>query len=349
MKNKLRTVIIGFGKIAQGNAFDAVMAKTMRYASHAQVLKDHDGFLWDSVVDPSENACSDAQNKWDIPYIAKSIDQLHDLSSIDVAVLATHPEDRLECLKYMPNLKGVLVEKPLGLDLAASDEFIQYCVKRKLPVQVNITRRADPFTLSLAQGKLAELIGRTQIVHGVYGNGVLNNGTHMVDLVRLLWGEIQSVQVIPNTESFVEGPLTGDMNLPFVLKLKSGMSVIMQPVMFANYRENGLDIWGERGRLEYMHGGLTLIHYSVGQNRAISTDKEVVIDSPSILPSTLGMAFWEMYNNLAKVIRGEQQLLSPATSAFETAKAIEAIFQSARNNCVGVNIQDVKLEAAIST
>lgn len=340
-KSPLRTLIVGFGRIAQGHAFDAVMAKTMKYATHAQVLKDHPGYSLEAVIDPNEEALSLAKQYWRIPKAFKRLEDLPEPNNIDVAVLATHPQDRLNYLEYLPNLKAVLVEKPLGIDFSDAAKFVSYCQQRKLPTQVNLTRRADSCTLHLAKGKLRELIGLTQIVHGVYGNGVKNNGTHMIDLIRMLFGEIERVQALPLSTSFIEGPLQHDLNFPFILQLLHGLTIVMQPLHFSNYRENGLDIWGEKGRFEYMHGGLTLTHYPSGPNRALDKTNEVAIDKPMTIASTLSTALWEMYDNLYKVVCGhENRLLSPVESAFETLKVIESAIKSHESGGIPVEVKE---------
>ena len=41
--------------------------------------------------------------------------------------------------------------------------------------------------------------------------------------------------------------LDNDLNITCLLKTKSGINISMTPIDFKNYRENSLDIWGEKG------------------------------------------------------------------------------------------------------
>ena len=74
---------------------------------------------------------------------------------------------------------------------------------RNLLVQVNLLRRADECFRELAAGRMVELIGRLQAAQGLYGNGLINNGTHMVDLVRMLFGEVEEAKAVNATAGFV--------------------------------------------------------------------------------------------------------------------------------------------------
>ncbi|MBI4533562.1 MAG: Gfo/Idh/MocA family oxidoreductase [Candidatus Melainabacteria bacterium] len=338
---KLKTAVIGFGRIAQGYARDEVMAKHFTYATHAQVLAVHELFDWQAVVDPNEEALNWAREKWGIQHTAVSVDQLDSAKEIEVAVLATAPETRLRLIELFPNLKACVVEKPLAATQADAEKFVEMCRRRKILAQVNLMRRADRLTRQLALGGLVREIGEAQTVFGMYGNGLLNNGTHMVDLVRMLFGEIRCVQALSEIELFVEGPIVSDINLSFVMHLSSGLATVMHPLRFAHYRENGLDIWGKNGRLAYLHGGLTVIRYPRCDNRALSGEKEIAHDEPLALSSTIGEAMYELYSNLGAAINGRERLWSPADSALDTHRVIEAVLVSARQGGKIVSPQEL--------
>lgn len=326
--SKLKTAIIGFGRIAHGYSSDPAMSKLYKYATHAQVLRDHPGFAWQTVVDPLESSREIACQKWGITHAAKSIEELESAPEIEVAILSMPPDQRLKALEALPSLKAVLVEKPLASSLESARQFVDYCLKRNILLQVNLTRRADQATRELAAGRLAEIAGNIQVVNGIYGNGLLNNGTHMIDLCRMLFGEISSVQAIALAECFEEGPIVGDRNPAFVMYPSAGPAIVMRAVKFANYRENGLDIWGEKSRFAYMHGGMLLLDYPSCASRVLSTDKEIPHDCPRQHQSTLGHALYSMYDNLYRSISGTDELWSSGESALQTASIIESIEDS---------------------
>ncbi len=111
---RLRAVLVGFGRIAHGYANDRVMARYVVYASHSQVLAEHPAFDWDAVVDPSPVALDLARRRWGVRRVARHFEELGDDYSADVAIIATPPTARLEVVERVKDLRGVLVEKPLG-------------------------------------------------------------------------------------------------------------------------------------------------------------------------------------------------------------------------------------------
>ncbi len=332
MSTPLRTVLIGAGRIGAEYADDPIMARHYPYAAHAQVLAAHPAFLWDAAVDPSERARGHVHQRWGVRELAAAVSELPANYQPAVAVIATPPENRLAVLEQLTSLRAVLVEKPLGTTLALSQRFLELCEKRGILVQVNLTRRADETLRQLAGGGLHEHIGRFQAGFGLYGNGLLNNGIHMVDLTRMLLGEVYSVQTVAGVDPYPSGPISRDVQVPFMLELSDRRVVMMQPLRFEHYRENALDIWGEGGRMAIMQESLTITLYPRVENRAIQGEYEIASDRPSKLPGTMGYALYRMYDNLAAALQAHASLWSPGDSALQTARVVEAVLESAQQN-----------------
>jgi len=327
---KLKTVVIGFGKIGAGYADDPIMARHYRYATHAQVLRDHPLFGWDAVVDVSEAALNSARERWGVPIAEKTIERLLEKYQPEVAVIATGPEFRIETIEALPGLRAVIVEKPLGLTETAALSFLELCQERRILVQVNLWRRADSLFLQLRHGLLQKLIGEPQCVFGIYGNGLMNNGTHMIDLVRMLLGEVEGVNPVGPVKTYTPGPIPGDVNVAFTLRTQSGILAMMHPVDFVRYRENSLDIWGEKGRLSILQEGLKVQVYPVVENRAMQGEREVASDQPQELSTTVGEALYHLYDNLALALMDGRALVSPGHSAYETMKVVHHVLDSIR-------------------
>lgn len=337
---RLRTVLVGLGKIGSGYSEDPVMARHYPYATHAQVLARHPAFSWDAVVDISEPALATARGRWGVKHAFRSLAELAEHYQPEVAIVATPLEGRLSIIEQLPTVRAVLVEKPLGLTIADGQRFLSRCRERGVLVHVNLWRRADDTFRMLAAGGLAELIGNTQAAFGLYGNGLLNNGTHMVDFVRMLLGEIEAVQSPGNAAPYPAGPIPGDINVPFLLRLCNGLVVNMQPIRFEHYRENALDLWGEKGRLFIAQEGLGLYHYPCETNRAMSGEREIASDCSRRMESTVGHALYRMYDNLAASIAEGAESFCPGTSALRTARAVQAVLDSVQRDGEMIPIGD---------
>lgn len=324
-----RTALIGFGGIASGLADDARMARYFRYATHFQVLADHPAFDWGAVVDPSPTARKAAAARGGVAHILDDVAKLDDAFAPEIAVLATPPGDRLAVLDALPHVRAIIVEKPLGNTRAEAEAFAARCCERGIVAQVNLWRRADETFGWLAATGRAELIGRPQAVTGIYGNGLLNNGTHLVDFVRMLCGEVIAVRALAPEKPAAGTPLAGDCALAGALMLADGGIAVVQPIDFAHYREIGLDIWGERGRLEIVHESLTARHFPRVDNRGLDGVFEVASDQPSELPRTVGEALYRLYDNLATAMQDAAPLASPLGNALTDAYVIDALRRSA--------------------
>ena len=330
MKHRFSALIAGFGQIAAGYAEDRRYLEHVSCPTHAHALQKHPGFQWMAVVDPAAVARDNARRRWAVPHVAVSAAELDCAGEIEVAVLATPPDVRMEIIECLPNLKAVLVEKPLASSLAAARRFLDVCRERGILVQVNITRRGDSLLRELATGGFAEIAGDPRVVFGVYGNGLANMATHSVDLVRMLLGEIRAVQALPGGISFEEGPLAGDVNLSFALILECGVQAVFQPVRFSEYRETGLDIWGSKGRIQLVQEGLVLLCSGVEPCRSFSGAYEIPSDRPVIRFTRYGEALYAMYDNLYQVLLGGGKLLCPGEEALATMRVLEAVVDSYR-------------------
>lgn len=323
----LRTVLVGLGNIGAKYAEDPRTARYFPYATHAQVLATHPGFSWVGAIDRSEQAVDHFRRHWKVPLCTQRLDEMA-RSHPEVAVLATPPDDRISILHAFDTLRAVIVEKPLGTTFAESRRFLHACRSRGIAVQVNLWRRADRFSRELAGPRLNNLIGSPQFAFGVYGNGLRNNGIHMVDLARMLLGEVASVQAV-SSKKLAKAGTGDDWAVSFHLRFSCGLIGMFQPLDFNHYRENGLDIWGSHGRLALLQEGLTVMHYPKQAHRALTGPSEVASDEGKSLDGTAGDALYRLYDNLAAhLISTEEPLYSDADNARQTESVIEAIERS---------------------
>ena len=330
MSKRLRTLLVGLGKIGAAYADDAAMSKSVPYVTHAQVLAEHPAFVWHGAVDTSDAAIQFVQSRFGVERTGTSVDQIASLDQVDVVVLAMPPFSRARILDALPNLKAVLVEKPLGTTLDESQAFLNECKRRGLVTQVNLTRRADGVMRKLAQGGLSERIGRVQCGFGTFGNGVVNYSMHTVDLVRMLVGEITAVQAIPRARIFDEGPLAGDRNLSFTLFV-GDVPVTLHPVRFSIYREGSLDLWGEKGRLEVLQEGLQIRETGRAPCRSLDGAFELDSGGAALRDTGYGRALFDLYDDLAAVLKGARNATcSPCESALTTERVVHAVLESAR-------------------
>jgi predicted dehydrogenase len=339
--HRWKTVLCGFGSVAAGIAKDKRMSRFIKYQTHAQVLNDHLEFDWLAVVDPDPEARRIARDEWNIPVVVNSPKAVLEYFEPDVAILATGPGPRADILRDLPSVRAIIVEKPLGYTFEKASAFAKLCKECEIICQVNLFRRTDKTYHGLVSGNMHESIGETQAATVLYGNGLLNNGVHMIDLVRMLLGEIMSVRALGTAEVARNQTIKDDIDVPCALTLNNGAIVTMHPIDFSYYRDVMIDVWGTRGRLEIYQEGLFLRLSQLKEHRALEETYEIDIDNPINLESYCGSAYYELYDDLAKSLRGEKQHGSPLENALQAEKVVEAIRISEGSNGVLVPVNSV--------
>jgi len=323
----LRTVVVGLGKMGAGYADDPVMARLYEFATHAQVLSRHPSFDWDACVDPAPQARAVAKERWGVRYVVDSVERLPAGYAPEVVVVATPPDSRGRAVDDFPSARAFLLEKPLAASAMESRLLVERCRKRGALVQVCLWRRADSGLRALMGGELRRRIGSLQCLNVIYGNGLRNNGIHMIDMVRMLAGEITAVRALQESRRDA-GPLPGDIDVAFCVHLAGGAPAVFMPVDFRHYRENGLEAWGQTGRISIMQEGLVARVCRREPNRAMKDEWEIDGDSPERLPAEPGRALYNLYTNLAAGLSSGDELWSPGESALRDEAVIEAVLSS---------------------
>ena len=305
----MKAIIVGFGRIANTIAHDKKIASVFKYASHAQALSAHPDFDWIGIVDPADGT-TEAAAEWGI-----QVGQVEDFEDAEFATLAIPPGARLDIVKRLPNLKAVLIEKPVG----DAEEFIEYCEGRGIDVTVNFWRRGVPFFQSMSEGTL---IGKIQTVFCLYGNGLKNNGSHLIDFLHMLFGDVRSVTRIGECETLqslgCSGPMD-DVSATFVLEM-DGFHIHCAPIDFNHYREVSVDIWGESGRLSIMNESLNVGLSLMQPHRGMERQQEVSSEPMASTQPDVEMAFYNLYTSIA-----EGESLSPISEAVKTEKVLKGI------------------------
>ena len=313
----MRSIIVGFGRIADTIRHDPLISKTFTHPSHAQVLSEHPAFEWCGVVDPSIEARDRAVKSWGV--VADShVDEAAKEFDPEFAVLCTPPETRLNIIKQIPTLKWVLIEKPLGKE---GDELMDYCDEHGIEVTVNFWRRG----VKQFQNLNVDSVGRVQAAFAIYGNGLYNNGSHLVDFLQMLFGEVRNVtplMVAPTVSQGCGGKLS-DVDATFSLEF-DGFNCSVHPIDFSYYREVMVDIWGTHGRLVIGQESLYSLRYPVMTHRSMSgTDykqNEIALDKPVVEKVLISKAQWNLYDAISK-----GQNPSPGRSALKTQKILDYI------------------------
>ena len=181
------TILIGAGKIGLGND------DYKKYRSHLYTLAKDKNINLVAILDNDKKKIKKISKKYNFFFFNKIEDVRH--LKVDLLVISTptktHYRVIMACLKNLKP-KMILVEKPLGGDLMKAKLIKNFAKKKKVKIFVNYMRLSLPATTLLKN----MLKNKNVIGNVLYSNGLINNGSHFINLCIYLFGKIQRVKII---------------------------------------------------------------------------------------------------------------------------------------------------------
>uniref|UniRef100_UPI0035CB79D8 Gfo/Idh/MocA family protein n=1 Tax=uncultured Sphingomonas sp. TaxID=158754 RepID=UPI0035CB79D8 len=165
------------------------------------------GFVVTGLYDPDRDRAEALAHEWGISHVFGS---LAEAAAADAVFdVAAPPVAHCEILAALPERASVLLQKPMGLDLAAATEIRDICHVRGLTASVNFQLRYSAMMLAIAdairQGRLGELteievhinlVTPWQLFPHLKPNPrveIVSHSIHYLDAIRALVGNPRSV------------------------------------------------------------------------------------------------------------------------------------------------------------
>ncbi len=199
--------LVGCGRIGYSLGLDL---KREQPASHTRAINENPRIKLVAGCDTdAQTLCAWGKAN---PSVAVYRDSLEMYANVhpDIVVVAvnerSHEKEAIEAVVSRPSL--VILEKPVALNIADALKIRDMAQINSVPVMVNHERRFSRDYM-LAR-KLVGEIGELESVHGILSSGMavynpneegsgayslLHDGTHLVDAVQFLLGEMRSVDV----------------------------------------------------------------------------------------------------------------------------------------------------------
>jgi len=251
----LNVLVVGCGNIAGG--FDAERAADLPPLTHAGAFSGHGGFAITACVEPDATRRAAFMQRWgiprgyaDLPAVAAA--QLG--GSFDIVSLcsptAAHAPQLETALALRPRL--IFCEKPVTPTLAQTAALVARCSRAEVPLAVNYTRRWAPDVQRLATELRHGVWGAVRSATGTYNKGVLNNGSHLLDLLHLLLGPMS----VLHAGDAVADHWGDDPTVPALLQTADGVSVHLATAHAADAAIFELQLVCEKAVISMEDGGL---------------------------------------------------------------------------------------------
>lgn len=242
-QTKYQTSLIGLGKIGSELDYNNTTSTPL---SHAGAIIRWSKTFLTSACDPDPIKIAQFKKHWKILNTYSSVDELFKNESPQVAVIATpwdsHYEILEKCIKN--NTKAILCEKPFITNIENAKKIIELAKNNEITLAINYWMRYSTLfnnlKIFLDNGEL----GHIESIRYHYSKGLFNSGTHGIDLLRFLFGEVQSVQATNHIEID-----TGDHNYGAVLFFNKNLIANLTVSDYAQHFTTELDIMGSKGRI----------------------------------------------------------------------------------------------------
>lgn len=215
--SKYRVGVIGTGGIARHHAGYYVADERTEIVAGADINPEH-----------LDRYCEE----FSVPGRYADHRELLEKEKLDIVSVCTwqesHPE--LTIAAAEAGVKGIICEKPIGIDLAGPRAMIQACEDRAVTLVIHHQTRCMPTFVAakqaIAEGMIGEPIQATCTLTG----GLLNIGSHSIDISRYLMGDPRCEWVLGQTQRktnrYERGSVCEDMCQAFI-GLSNGARIVI--------------------------------------------------------------------------------------------------------------------------
>lgn len=289
MKRKYNALIIGAGNIGAFN--DTPIKKEI--LTHAHAYSEHEKFNLIGFVDSDFEKAQKAARIWDTNAF-KKLEEAFDVDNIDVISVCV-PDNLHFCILNKISdypIKLVFAEKPLTKTLYQADTIIKKYNEKEIPILANYSRR---FVLEFEElsGKIKSgNFGKYITGNGYYGKGILHNGSHAIDLLRFLIGEIKDFSIMNFENDFYDD----DPSVALILKFENEKVFCLQTVNCNQFTIFDMEFIFEKAKIKIKDFGLNIEEYEVKQNSIFKDYKNLSL--LNVKETTLYFSLYNAVNNI---------------------------------------------------
>ena len=300
------------------------------------------------LYDINPDAAHGTARQFAVPKIFRDLDEVGGFQDA-VFDLAVPGDQILGVLQRLPNGAAVLIQKPMGENLAAARQILAVCRERNLVAAVNFQLRFSPNVLALrdllARGSLGEIVDievrlvvkqpwqQWSFLKGAPRLEVLYHSIHYLDTIRAIAGEPHGVYcravAHPALPEFRDS--RSSTILDYGDRLRCSLMLNHTHDYDRTHRESMLKIEGTAGAA-LLTMGVNLDYPDGGPDRLEVALEKGGWQSVPLRGSWFIEAFEGPMSNLQRFVAGEDPaLVSPADDAVKTMALVEACYESSAN------------------
>jgi predicted dehydrogenase len=322
--NVLEVLIVGCGNIA--GQFDRSRSKNGLPYTHAGAYTLDGRFDLSACVEPDDKRRADFMAAWGVPVGFRSIEEaMSSGNRFDVVSICSpavsHAHNLEVAIRSIPKL--IFCEKPLTTSLAEAERLVGECRKNNILLAVNYSRRFDPDVWKLRVDIQAGRWGQLRSIVGCYNKGILNNGSHMLDLTHLLVGPTDILKVGRPIYDFYPS----DPTVPVWLEGADALPVQLFCGRAEDYAIFELQLLFSQGALTMEEGGMFWRERRVVDSASFKGYR--VLDDGVRRPGRYPESMLQAVGNIYDAVMEGKPLASTGETALAAQRMCEQIMQQA--------------------
>ncbi len=321
-KQKQRVLIVGCGNIA--GRFDETKELTALPYTHAGAYQQDGRFELLACVEPNIQRRSEFMRFWRVKLGFACLDEVLNAGlSFDVISLCSPTAQHIEDLKKVIPLKPQLIfcEKPLAVELVEAEKVVHECAKKQILLAVNYTRSWDPVLQQLKSDIHTGQWGALRSVVGTYNKGILNNGSHLLDVLFYLLGDLDVLSVTKPVFDF----FSDDPTVTALLESSNGVPIHLVSAHAQDYALFEVQFIFQKGVLVMEEGGMVWRRRNVEQSATF--EGYHYLNQGKFNKGGYERAMLAAVDNIYQAIDGQQALLKTGRMALNVHRFCEQIKQ----------------------
>jgi len=319
---KLKTGIIGLGRIASLYEEDTRARKYYPYLTHAGSYSKHPSVELLCGADINSERLQKFGERWGVTRLYHDYRKMINDNELDILSICTHPELHCQIIKAVrKSVKVIFCEKPFAQGLKEIEDISGWGEKDDAKITANLYREYDKSHLKIRELLTNGRYGAIQRVNCFIGKGLRNMGTHLIGYLMNTLGIPEKISVL--SKRFC--PEVNEYSYDVYIEFKKGIPAFIQSCDYDNFRLFEMDFICERGRIQIIDEGLTIRVYEVFDNKAESGAMELREQRREI-KSTIGYALYYAVDHLVRLIRDPSlEPAVPPKNYLEIQRVIEEI------------------------
>lgn len=325
--HRFTAAVIGLGRI--GQEFDFDVRRDRRVLTHASAFWHHPKFELVAGVDRDAAARGRFAKKFHRPAYASLKAMYKDLPRLDVVAIAVptllHRLVFEEVLRCRP--RAIVCEKPLAATVADGKRMVVAAQAQRCALLVNYMRRFEPATVRARELVRDQQLGEVFKGTAWYSKGLLNAGSHLIDLLQFWLGEVTTVNVLARGKHWSPGrrPRMGDGDPePDVQLIFKRALVYLLAAREECFTYMAIELLGTRGKLRYAERG-EVVEIRRAVSDSVFRGYTILERKGKLLRSDMPRYQWHVADHLYRHLTRGTPLNSDGASALKTLAVVENI------------------------